>query len=198
MKLFLCALIIVQSALDAQQVCPATSQRPTDPYIARRACPFECCTYREWTVEHSVTLYDKPGGKTTVASIDASKTKHVRGLTGEVILHPVRMVLRYQISTETTNAGRPVSNAKTVVVPAGQEVWILDNLGEGYVNIWWHDQILSFGILDTDNTEDLAEGSHLLEEAGRGAEWWVQVKTPSGMIGWTKDNDAFGNMDSCA
>jgi hypothetical protein len=148
--------------------------------------------------EHSVTLYDKPGGKTTVASIDASKIKHVRGLTGEVILHPVRMVLRHQISTETTDAGRPVIKPRTVNVPKGQEVWILDSLGEGYVNIWWRGQILSFGNLDTDNTEDLAEVSHLLEEAGRGAEWWVQVKTPSGMIGRTKDNDAFGNMDSCA
>lgn len=196
MKLSLCALIIVQSVFAAQQVRPTTPQRPTDPYIAKRACPFECCTFREWTVEHSVTLYDKPDGKTTVASIDASKIKHVRGLTGEVILHPVRMILRHQISTETY-AGRPVSKAKTVIVPAGQEVWILDNLGEGYVNIWWHGQILSFGILDTDNTEDLAEGSHLLEEAGSGAEWWVQVRTPSGTTGWTKENNAFGDMDSC-
>lgn len=27
--------------------------------------------------------------------------------------------------------------------------------------------------------------------------WWVKMKTKSGLIGWTKEHQNFGNMDAC-
>lgn len=31
-----------------------------DPYISKGACPFECCSYREWIANRDVTVMDKP------------------------------------------------------------------------------------------------------------------------------------------
>ncbi len=169
--------------------------RPTDPYIARGACPFECCTFREWTVARSVDLYANPNSSTRIARIDSHHTHHVRGLTGMVILHPVSHVLRHAIVVNpsvTRKGGR-----SDVTIPAAEEIWLLDRLGEGYVHLWWRGKVYDFGILDTDDDQDLAEGNTLLDKADEGAVWWVKVRTASGATGWTRDNDAFGDMDSC-
>jgi hypothetical protein len=28
-------------------------------------------------------------------------------------------------------------------------------------------------------------------------DWWILIKTPAGEIGWTKEDQHFGNMDAC-
>lgn len=28
-------------------------------------------------------------------------------------------------------------------------------------------------------------------------DWWVQIETPAGQVGWTDQPDHFGNKDAC-
>lgn len=61
--------------------------RPPSVYIAKGVRPFECCTYREWSVLKEVDLVDKPMGTKVVARF--SPGEKVQGLTGEVHVRPV-------------------------------------------------------------------------------------------------------------
>ena len=44
----------------------AGEQKPPNVYIDKGACPFECCTYREWVAHTDVTLLESPNGKKVV------------------------------------------------------------------------------------------------------------------------------------
>ncbi len=63
---------------------------PPSVYISHGACPFECCTYREWWATAPVTLVDKPGGTQVIATL--AKGEHVQARTGEVHVKPLRLV----------------------------------------------------------------------------------------------------------
>ncbi len=90
---------------------PAASPGPPPLFIDKGACPFECCTYRQWTVKRDTLLYDAVNGTRIVGR--AAKGAKVRGLTGEVHTIPLK--------------------AKT---KAGREVYMLTYLGEGFWKIW--------------------------------------------------------------
>jgi hypothetical protein len=94
---------------------PANEQAPPSPYIDKGACPFECCTYREWTAKEAIALVDQPNGKRAVAQLH--KGEKVQGVTGEVHSVPSRVV-----------ATKDNPNAK---VKAGDVIYVLHYLGEG-------------------------------------------------------------------
>src|ERR1700737_4566206 len=76
-------------------VCASTArsteeQKPPNVHIDKGACPFECCTYREWVARTDVTLLDIPNGKKVVGQI--KKGEKVLALTGEVHSVPLRVV----------------------------------------------------------------------------------------------------------
>ena len=59
---------------------------PATNYIAKEACPFECCRFGAWTATATTELFDRPGG-TQVAQV--AKGERVEALTGEVHLQPI-------------------------------------------------------------------------------------------------------------
>ncbi len=74
-------------------VCTGQStgeQKPPSIHIDKGACPFECCTYREWVARTEVTLLDGPNRKRVVGRI--KKGESVLALTGEVHSIPLRVV----------------------------------------------------------------------------------------------------------
>ena len=58
--LFLLCCLILAAAARAQT-------RPPRNYEDRGACPFECCTYREWSVEEDTVLYKTRSTKSRAA-----------------------------------------------------------------------------------------------------------------------------------
>ena len=74
-------------------------------------------------------------------------------------------------------------------------------LGEGFANIWANGKYTK----DTDCTfvteksggRCLRDCPAVVEEDGE-KEWWVQVKTSSGKIGWVEADIDFDGMDSLA
>jgi hypothetical protein len=158
----LCAVLSAAPTLAAPQL------RLPNPYIHKGACPFECCTYRDWTTIRPVTLLDRPGGKVTIAHIGIHQ--HVLGLTGEVHVKPVRLV-----------AARDYGP-----VHKGAIFYALHPLGEGYWVAWYQGKLVE---VEFDNNEVPYEHQHWL--------WWVKIRTRGGQVGWVLDNLRFDNQDAC-
>jgi hypothetical protein len=82
---------------------PATASVPPSPYIDKGACPFECCTYRDWIANEEIALMDQPNGKKVVARI--RKGEQVHAITGEVHRIPLRVVAQFDEPNAGIKAG---------------------------------------------------------------------------------------------
>jgi hypothetical protein len=190
LRLYLALTLVLVRSLPSQIV----PSRPPDPYVADGACPFECCTYRVWWPNRPVQLVDRPGSTHIVATV--RKGEHVKALTGEVILHPVRYTLTGAANVEPAfDRWHSQALPRDVEIPAGSTVWLLDNLGEGYVSVWWEGGVYSYGIAD--DAPFRTEATRLLKQADSPSVWWVRIRTRSGRIGWTAETAAFENTDAC-
>ena len=167
---------------------PAERKPPAD-YIAKNACPFECCMFGTWDVRADTVLYDKPNGETLLGRV--AKGDKVEGLTGEVHIRPIPIAVR-----------QPPAYSK--VPTAGSIVFLLDSLGEGIGRVWHEGKVLELGV--SGNIHDhcpfpdkrcWGEYLYRVNEAERWGTWWVSVKTEDGIVGWTKDTENFGNMGGC-
>lgn len=146
----------------------AGGQAPPSVYIDKGACPFECCTYREWTAQSDIALLDRPDGKQYVGRI--KKGSKVLALTGEVHSAPRRVIL----TKDDQDAG----------VKAGEVIYVLHYIGEGSWKAWHKGKIIEIGDLP---------GTGWKPEIT----WWVKLKSPSGVIGWTVERGNFANVDAC-
>jgi len=141
---------------------------PPNPYIDKGACPFECCTYREWAARQEITLVDSPNGKKRVARIH--KGEKVRALTGEVHSIPMRVV-----------AQMDDLDAK---VKRGEVIYILHYVGEGAWQARHNGELVVI--------ENFSDKGPFPQST-----WWVKVKTKSGIVGWTISHGNFSNQDAC-
>jgi pentatricopeptide repeat protein len=161
------------------------SEKPPDNYVAKGACPFECCRYGNWTVLEDMNLVSSPGSSRVVGR--ARKGSRAVGLTGEVHLRPEPVVVL---------AGGDL--------PKNSIAFILDNLGEGYGYVYTRGKVvvvqthLSYAKYCFRPSED-CWGETLLPSKERKEQiWWVKVRLPNGIVGWTDKTDNFGDKDGCA
>lgn len=166
-------------------------ERPPAPYVAKEACPFECCTFQEWTVEQEIALYDAPGGKKLGRKLSPGDA--ALGLTGEVHLEPEPMLAGVAFSADES-----FDSQKQVKIPAGAIVFQLDYLGEGFANYWYQGKTFV-----AEMAQCLVAGpecwGETIEPAAAAAprhDWWVKVRLADGTEAWARD-EGFGNMDGC-
>ena len=162
---FLLLGVLVVSVLAAQTT---GEQKPPNVYIDKGACPFECCTYREWITRSDVTLLDRPNGKSVVGRV--KKGQKVLALTGEVHSIPLRTIVHHDFPDAGVNAG--------------DTIYILHYVGEGYWKAWHNGKLF-----DLDDFPDKSSKPK--------STWWVKVKTSAGVIGWTVEHSNFENQDAC-
>jgi hypothetical protein len=146
----------------------AAGDKPPDRFVDAGACPFECCTYRQWTVHDSINLLDRPNGTRVVGSARRGET--VQGLTGEVISTPVAVKADRQIPD-------------TAIKP-GDIFYVLHYEGEGDWKIWFRGK-----------TESVDQS--FVNVPKPKAEWWVKIKNRAGVVGWTLSNGQFLHQDAC-
>jgi hypothetical protein len=165
----------------------ATEPHPAIRYVAKGACPFECCRYGSWTAEEDTVLFDRPDGIRQVGRVAKGET--VQAVTGEVHLRPEAVRVR---------SDGPLDARE------GSIVYLLDNLGEGYARVWVAAKIVEADFTGVRNQCTFAGPGCWGElvnppvgEHSRDAVWWVQMKTRGGITGWTKDTKHFGGMDGC-
>jgi hypothetical protein len=165
---------VATAALATAAPAATPMSTPPNPFIDKGACPFECCTYRDWTTLKPVALLDKPDGKTTGVSIPAKTVVH--GVTGQVWSIPLAV---------------PATHAfEDSPIKKGDTFYTLHSAGEGFWVVWFKGKTYSI-----DMTEP-ADNAYL-EKASKGAKWWVQVKTRDGKTGWVLDASQFDNQDAC-
>lgn len=163
-------------------------------YIDKGACPFECCTYRQWSVLDDTVLFDHASGTRPVARL--SRGQSVTAVTGEVHLVPTPMKVVFA-------HGR---------FHVGDQAYLLTNEGEGMVKVWLKGTISEEDVwfVGDSKWQDWGDAggkrmtcAHPSKQCwGRigeppDAEWWILIKTPDGKLGWTTDHDHFGNKDAC-
>ncbi len=139
-------------------------------YVDKGACPFECCTYRDWRVEKATTLYAEPKPDSPALRI-AEKGTTVQAQTGEVHTRPGKLVV-----------GRDAT-----VFAKGDILWVYTYLGEGIFKVWYRGEFIEAEINDDWSYFEVMPHSV----------WWVKLKTPAGIEGWTDRPENFSNKDAC-
>ena len=158
---------------------------PVLPVIYEKACPFEGCTFRQWTVKKPSKMYSSwQKNRSLVATLRAGEK--VVGLTGVLISRkPDRFLVK-----------RPIPHFSLTV---GDVILQYAEWGEGAADLWakgvWYKSF------DWGETEDgnliLSDDNVTIVEHGS-REWWVQVKTASGKTGWVLASGNFDGMDALA
>jgi hypothetical protein len=167
----------------------AGAKRPPEKYVAKHACPFECCVFGKWSVLQTTALYASPGSARVAGQVAKGET--VEAITGEVRLRPIPVLVRF-----------PSPHGFTA--EEGSIVFLLDYTGEGHGNAWVKGKVFD------SEAASVAEqcafpgaacwGEFILpEDAGRqrDAVWWIKIKTRGGITGWTKEAKHFHGMDKC-
>jgi hypothetical protein len=154
----------------------AAQIRPPTPFVDKGACPFECCTYRQWTVDKATIVHSTMSDSAPVA-FRLRRGERVRGLTGTVI---------------TTQPGIAEALKDTVQDPvklvAGDRIYLLTHLGEGFVKAWFKGRIFQAEALYPELFRIVRDPK---------AVWWVKVRNSKGKTGWSREPDSFGNKDQC-
>jgi uncharacterized protein YgiM (DUF1202 family) len=156
------------------------------PFKDVNVCPFECCTYREWTVKKNTVLLKQMTDKSATA-FRVKKGEKVNGVGGVVITTKAGVGLVLQdIADSSYLPGTQIE--KKFTVKKGETVSILTSEGEGFFQIFYKGVFTSRQV-DDDTLKMVTEPESV---------WWVKIKNKKGQIGWTKLVDNFGNKDSCA
>ncbi|HVF46753.1 MAG TPA: hypothetical protein VNA17_04235 [Pyrinomonadaceae bacterium] len=164
------SLVLLASITSAQ------NSRPPIPYIDRGACPFECCTYRDWTVDKPTTVRSAMRDGSPIA-FRLRKGARVKGMTGVVITSQpgeVRVLKQTKIGSVTA---RP-----------GNIIYLLTYEGEGFHKVWFRGRVSSEETYDTSVFRSVREPK---------AVWWVKVRNSRGKVGWSREPENFGNKDQC-
>lgn len=152
------------------------NSRPRIPFVDKGACPFECCTYRDWTVDKPTKVRSAMSDCAPVAfSLKAGE--RVKGLTGVVVTTQpgeVRVLKRTKIGRYTANPG--------------DTLYLLTYIGEGFHKVWFKGQITEEETYDESIFKQVSEEKSV---------WWVKVRNSKGQIGWSREPDNFGNKDQC-
>lgn len=161
----------------------------TELYIAKGACPFECCTYRDWYSKKEISIYEQPSDNSKIIKIISKDTK-VIAVTGEVQLNPAKFVF----IKEHWHGYKP-----------RDVIWILDDRGEGEYNVWTgkkFDGVVYFGPNYELSEKDCSNKWKPIGCSGKLVEplrstWWANIKLDNGQSGWTNKPEDFLNIDAC-
>ena len=155
------------------------------PFYDWGACPFEGCTYRQWTA-NAPTAVLKARRKDAPVAFQLKTGEAVQGLTGVVVTTRTGTVKVFRATT---------LGEKQIKVSPGDELLLLHYQGEGYWKFWFRGHIDAEQIADMDDQApdselDLRIVTHPLTV------WWVKVRNSRGQEGWTEQTDHFDHMDA--
>jgi hypothetical protein len=171
-------------ATPAASSTPPPPRSPAVPYVSEGACPFECCTYRTWTVERATDVRAERSRDSPV-SFSLRKGEKVEALTGAVVVsRPGR-----------ARAPRDV-DLEGLTLRAGEEVHVLHPVGEGFWLVFRDGRIASAMLVERPAPEGRGEPVLQLLVKPEFA-WWVLVRPAQGRPGWTDQPENFGNKDRC-
>jgi hypothetical protein len=161
---------------------PAIEFRPAGPPVPfedEGACPFEGCTYREWTAKTPVTALSDRRDDAQIA-FELTPGDRVMALTGVVVTVTPGLV-------EFTVPTNVQTREGILTMQPGETLHVLTRLGEGFVKAWARGRLYH----DVD-------ASGLKASRPPEAIWWVKLRNSRGQVGWTRHPEAFDGKDALA
>lgn len=163
----------------------AARDTPPNPYENWGVCPFECCTYREWTADADVAVHEKRSKQSPVMFY-LRRDESFDALTGVVITENPAAIKVEQAVRDGYIDG---SDEPQLSLKPGDVVYMLTPLGEGAYLFWYKGKVYQAGTV-------AMQGNPGIEGKGMTLTWWKQVRNKAGKIGWTQ-SDRFRNADAC-
>ena len=157
--------------------------RPTVPYESPGACPFECCVYREWTVEQDTDVfgdYRKP----TSVNFRVRRGETVTALTGVVVTTKLGMAIVRSPRASLASFFKP-----------GERFDVIHHVSEGHWKYWFNGYFDVKPMAETKQCPGPACEFELVQEPQ--TVWWANVRARNGREGWTREPRHFGNKDRC-
>lgn len=167
-------------------VAPAT-------YVDEGACPFECCSYGEWGVEQETPLRVSPDTEAAVLG-SARKGSKVNAVKGQVMTSRpgALQIMKDYVSPDTDEHYR-----------AGEIVLVYTELGEGFFRLWHNgamrDEYAVFLLHGDGGFVGCVDDGTCWGQRVSMPEstWWIQIRTPDGVLGWTDQSEHFRGQDGC-
>ena len=176
MKIVIAAGLLLATAwAHAQEVPPAG-------YESAGICPFECCTYRDWTADADIPVHASRSERAPVL-FRLRRGETLRALTGVVVTDKpgvVKVTRPLQGGTLVDGSGPALS------LQPGDVVYRLAPLGEGVYRFWYRGKVYQ-------SSEDMLPMPTVREAE---ITWWKQVRNRRGQTGWTR-SDRFTGADAC-
>jgi hypothetical protein len=178
-------------------ICTASAQqleRPPLPYSHWGACPFECCTYREWTANASLKTYKTRNPKAAVA-FEIKKGDRVLGVTGVVV------TTKYGISKvlKPIEVGfREHDEKPQLSLRPGEFLYTLHYLGEGIDLFWYKGHVYSDSVAGPEPDPDPPSADLNIQTLSVATyDWWVKIRNSKGQLGWSQETKKFDHIDAC-
>lgn len=154
------------------------SAQPAMPYKDAGACPFECCTYRQWVANKATVLRTKMSNRSSIA-FRVKKGEKVTGVTGVVITTKAGVLKALKATSMYEDKIR---------IKAGDRLYLLTYTGEGFYEIWYKGKVFSESFEHNPALKLVSEAESV---------WWVKIRNRKGQVGWTKLPENFDDKDSC-
>lgn len=177
-KIFSLLLLLLFPAVAMAQKMPPAGYENWD------VCPFECCTYRQWTADDAVAVH-KSRSDTSPLVFRVQAGEDVQGLTGVVVTEQAGLVTLGKSLRDGFIKG---SDQPQLSLTAGEVVYPLAPLGEGAFLFWYHGKVYRSSI-------DLGSSAAAGARPPR-ISWWKLVRNQAGQSGWTR-SDHFKHVDAC-
>lgn len=181
-RYFLIILLLVPNFAVASE----HNTKPRLPYLDWGACPFECCTYREWVANAPIDVYKSRNEKSDVV-FKIKKDERVRAITGVVATHKLGVT---EILKPVKIGYSALSDMPQLSLKPGVIVYPLHYAGEGFEVFWYQGKTYSddLSISNSDSFKTISSSIY---------EWWAKVRNRAGKTGWTNKTNQFNNQDSC-
>jgi len=179
------ALLLAAAALFTS-VAPSAhaGNQPPPNYENWGVCPFECCTYREWTASDDIPVYASRKAGSALA-FRLHRDEKVSALTGVVI---TEKAARVRIDRAMQDGYIDGKDEPQLSLKPGDMVYLLAPLGEGAFLFWYQGKVYHSSVALGAIPTVAAERARMV--------WWKQIRNSAGKQGWTK-SDKFGNADAC-
>jgi hypothetical protein len=185
-KIWLRSLIQISIILAFLFTWSAKAQEtPRLPYHDWGACPFECCTYREWETVRPIVVH-KSRSKNSPEVFRLGKSTKIRAITGIVITKEYGVTKVLKPMTVTNDKNKKLG---PVSIHPGDILYTLHYLGEGYDLFWFRGKVYSDQISSPNDSTII--------ESRPDVDWWAKIENRRGQIGWTNELDAFAHVDAC-
>ena len=162
-------------------------EMPPMPNYDWGACPFEGCSYGEWEV-CATTPVRKNHDKNAPIVSKIKKGEIIRAVTGVVVTTQPGIVK--VLKSVTLDEEHPVS------LNPGDVFYRLHYQGEDFDLFWYKGAIHSAQMEYHNQIPGAVKDTFQLEGEPK-SDWWIQINTSAGNVGWSNEPGHFGNIGGC-